>query len=631
MAAITVCVACPALGGALALADAGAFNTAIQRLASAHLGRPISFSQLRLHLLDAHPKAEVENLVVGAPPWAGPLPLLTVQHLALKLQPLPLLIGRIEPTEIVARGLNLNLVRRGSDQESWRFPHPSHPGSVRSFVLDGGAVTLNDYARQVFLKGSFQQRIGDGLLSTFNLQAEGSVKGGEVKIRLNGGPLQRGFGRQPYNMAATVIDGGTLIDLNGQTRKPLDFDHFAFSIHARGPNLADLHYLFSLLPLNSRAYDVQAAVSRNGPLLDVSQMRGRIGDSDISGSSHSDRSGARPKLNVQLASKTMALIDMQTFLAPAPPHAVVRLRPGSAAPRRTGGPPIPPNNFDLSRLKASDFDTQIKVGEITGAKTRVNNLLAHIRNDNGVLVADPVLLNINPGRARIRLIFDTRSSKPKLAMQASLVGARLAALKGRRNAPIDGAADFWINVKGVGPSPAAIAADASGRAAFRIAAGHLPKAQAGVLGGDAMGALDGVFNKTAAKAPLRCAVGEFSGEHGLFDTHELLLAVGDGAANGTGTIDLKSQTYQLQLRAIAKRSGLFKFDLPVAVTGPLNHPRAAIDMKKDGGLAVLKGVVHGVEGAALTAAKVQKPPLAQIDCEHLLSEVPAYVDSLASN
>ena len=571
-----------------------------------------------------HPKVDADSLVIGAPSWAGPQPLLAVDHVEMTFRLLPLLVGQIEPIDILARGLKLNLVRRSPDQQSWSFSKGGAPhlGMVRSLVLDGGVFSLSDYASQIFLTESFDQKIGGGASSAFIVNAHGGVKGGEVQVRLNGGSLQR-KDTDSYPMFAEIVDGATVVDLKGWTTTPLDFQHFMFAVHARGPNLADLKYLFSLLGMNSRSYDLKANAKRDGPLLDLTDLSGRIGDSTISGSSHSDRSGVRPRLKLQLASTVVTLSDLQTFLAPAPLHRAARIQPGASAPRNPAGP-ISPKDFDLARLRASDFDAEIKIEQVTGMKPAMHDLRARIISQNGVIVADPMIFNLVPGLGRLSLTFDVRSPTPKLALRASLIGTQLATLKGRQHAPIDGAADFWLNVTGEGRSPAAIAASSTGRAAFRIAAGHLPKVQAGILGGDALQALNGVFNKTASSAPLRCVVGEFSGAKGEFVVHQLVLAVGDGVATGAGTVDLKSQIYRLQLEPVAKTVGLFRFDLPVQITGPLNRPKAAIDVKKDGGLALMNGLVNGAAAPVLTAAGVRKTVRPAIDCDRLLTEAAAY-------
>jgi uncharacterized protein involved in outer membrane biogenesis len=611
---------------ALAVADSGALNTAIERVASARLHRRVAFSSLRLYLLSANSRVEADNLVVGAPPWAGAQPLLTVDHLEIRLRLLALLFGRIEPIDITARGLNLNLVRRSADLQSWSFSKGSSPplSKIRSLVLDGGNFTLADYGRQTFLKGSFNQKVGRGVSSAFIVNAQGSVKGCEVRVRLNGGPLQRKT-TDPYPMSAEIVDGGTVVQLIGQTKAPLDFQHFTFAVQARGPNLADLHYLFSLLAMNSRRYDLRANATRDGSLLDLTGLTGKIGESDISGSSHSDRSEARPKLKLKLFFNVLTLGDMKTFMSPSPAHAAARVQPGSPAPKSAAGRPISSKNFDLARLRASDFNADISVLRITGIQPPIINLRARVLSHGGLIVANPVVFNLKPGLAHLSLTFDVRPPTPKLALQASLVGTHLATLKGRQHAPIDGAADFWLSARGEGLSPAAVAASSSGRAAFRIAAGHLPKVQAGVLGGDAMQALNGVLNKTASSAPLRCVVGEFDGARGEFSAHRLILAVGDGAAEGAGVVDLKGQTYQLQLRPIVRMPSIFKFDLPVRIGGPLNQPKAFIDLAKDDGLAVIKGAVGGVAATALTVLKGKTPPPLRLACEPLLTDAAGYV------
>jgi len=407
--------------------DGGALDGPLKAAASAWLGRTVEFGRLRAHLLSGDPSLTIDHLVVGNPSWAGPGPFLTLDEGLVRLRLLPLLIGRFEPVALTMDGLDLNLKRVKRGQDNWTFQghNTGLLSRLSSLDVSRGRLAYDDWVRDISITGvlAHQGARSDGAALT--ISGAGTVKAAPVIFSVNGPHLQGRPGASPYPMSVQVQDGATQVSFIGVTKTPFDLLHFDFDAHAQGPNLADLHYLFGLLAPNSRAYVLDTRVRKDGPRLYFDRLQGRVGASDLSGSAFSDRSGARPLLKLLLGSNHLAREDVEASMAAAPSHQAARSQVGSPT-KGTSGRLFSGAPFDVARLQAADFHAVLKVGVLTGYEPVLRGLSVTLDNSDGLLTVDPVTFETGPGSGRASLVLDARRSTPRLKLQASLIGARLA-------------------------------------------------------------------------------------------------------------------------------------------------------------------------------------------------------------
>jgi uncharacterized protein involved in outer membrane biogenesis len=613
----------------LAGVDAGLFDRAIEAAVSVKAQRAVRFTRLTAHLLSSRPWISVEGLWIASPRAITREPMLRAPLVTAKLRFAPLLIGRFDPVEMTLVKPQLHLVRLRPGVTNFTFGQGGTPGflkSTRRLTIADGVLALDDVQRRTTLLGVFSQQDRPGDPAPFRLAGGGVIQGGAYTVLARGADVNGRPAGASYPFSADIHDGDTAIELSGTSGRPFDFQKLDLAARASGPNLAALGYVFGFGAPNSAPFELTGRVSRDGPRVEVSDIRGRLGRSDLTGEISSQRRSHRPSLTeARLTSGVAYLSDVRALLHARPPHAVARAASGASPPsagkNAEGGLSNAP--FRAPGLPKTDLQIEFSAAQVPDAPLPVRHLTTKVTWSGGRLAIVPVSFDTAPGRADLSARLNFASATPSFALGGSLRGARLAALRRGLGRTVDGDFDAAFNLSGEGRSPRAMAASASGRVAFRLSHGRVQRVKAAVLGGDLVQAVEAAVGAKPRRTPLYCAVGEFAAVDGRLHARRLDILTGAGAISGSGDIDIADGALSLVLTSAPTGKGPH-VSTPIALKGSLGHPVVT--------LAPAPGARRGGVARALAIVKrsvasvISRPHLPVLpSCPTLMAEAAGYV------
>ena len=90
-------------------------------------------------------------------------------------------------------------------------------------------------------------------------------------------------GDESYNVDIKARAGATRARVWGALPVPLDFQRFTVRTRLTGEDLEDIYHLLGLCVPSTPPYEVTGLLERNGRVVRLSDMQGRMGESDIAG------------------------------------------------------------------------------------------------------------------------------------------------------------------------------------------------------------------------------------------------------------------------------------------------------------------------------------------------------------
>ncbi|WBO24367.1 AsmA family protein [Sphingomonas abietis] len=598
--------------------DRGWLDRPIAGWASHKLGHVVQFDSLDAHLLSADPWFAVRHLTIYGPKWALGSRLAQVDALEAHLELRPLLWGEVRIPTLILEHPRLRLIRLRDGRNNWtmRGTSPSRPpfavlAGTRTFRIKDGELSFADNNRDVRFTGTFSQ---DGRPSLpFALRGRGQVREGEFELAARGGPLHGASVRRPYPFVAHLADGRLSLDAKGTSGQPFDLVRYDLAIASRGPNLADLAYLFDLKTPNSAPFSLTTHAKANGPLVSFGDLTGRTGKSDFTGWIRSDQTTPRHKVTAHLRSSHWSREDVEAWLSPVPPRAIARSTSGRLLVKPRGPWILSDEPFPVDQLRAVDSVSRIQIGSVDGYAVPLKAVKAEIALDHGRLAITKLSANVQGGTLSGNVRLDASRANPILQVKADVHAIDLSRISTPASLRMGGLLDLRIHMRGAGRSVHSAAAAASGGGAIRVTGGRLPRPAAFLLGGDALRAV-GTFGRKNDPLSLDCARATFAGSGSKMNVEDFAIVTPEGFTAGQGWLDLATERFSLTLRGQPAHRRLFQVAMPVSLHGSLARPSASLLPARNAEKLGLKGKL-GVALSPLAAIlPLGKAPPASIGC-----------------
>lgn len=546
------------------------------RLLSARFHRQIRFESLQANLLSFDPTLTVRGLVIDNPAALGGGHLAEVRWLHLSFYRAALWHGSFRLRTIAADGVDLHLIRIRPGENNWTFS--TSPGSGPAFEpfrgvtrlsISDGHVDIRDHGRKLVIAGPFGQDTTGSL--PFHLAGSGTLAGFPVAIALRGGPLHGSAVGQSWPLIARIIDGATRVDAHGTTGDAFSVSIFDLAIAARGPNIADLGYLFHLSAPNSMPYQLRAHGQSDGEHFAFSGMSGVVGHSDVRGWIRSDHSQARKQIRAAVISNVLDRNDVEALLAPVPSRAMARAMPGAVKVTANSRWLLPDAPFGLTRIRSTDFDITVRAGSVANFALPLHNLSTGVRLNQGVLHFDRFASELYGGRLTGAASLDARDDLPRLVVTGRLRHARLIRTAAGNALGANAALNLSFDVHGPGRSVHEAAGRATGTVAMRMSGGVVPRRAGWIMGGDLLRAI-GASDRMKNGLPLTCAAIDLSGSGGPFSVRRFKVQTPLGFATGSGIVDFGREEMRILMQGHPSQQRLFQISTPLQIEGPLQKP-----------------------------------------------------------
>jgi hypothetical protein len=415
LAGIAILVAVPLAALVIAFAakvtiDASRWQDAIAQKATDALGRPVAMQGVVRLTLGRELVLRIGELRVLNPPGFDAKEFLSVGDARVRIGWLDALRGQARLRGIEASDIGLWLERAADGRENWALVPPRDPAAART-EFDLGYIKLSRMAlRYHDLRAATQRAIdldelegSAGSDQPLRLALRGQLPGQHpYRLRVNGGPLQQlQGGAQPWPFSLDFKAAGARLHTEGefdagQGEARLRFD-------ADADDLAQAGRLLGVGLPQAGAAALTGAVVAKADVIALSQLQGRLGESEFSGQLVLGFGGARARLSGDLS---VAVLDSSPWLA-AEGHT-----PGEAP--RDGTPAW--QAVALRDIVPLDLDLKLNVDRWLGLPVRLRDTKLSVQADaRGVRAPMSATVAGAPLSGRVHL--DTAAPMPTFALE----------------------------------------------------------------------------------------------------------------------------------------------------------------------------------------------------------------------
>src|ERR1700744_4394565 len=196
-----------------------------------------------------------------------------------------------------------------------------------------------------------------------------------------------------------------------------------------GKELAEGFYLTQLALPNTAPFDLRAHIARNGLRFAVTDIAGKVGESDLHGKLDIDATRKRPSMTGELISDQLRMKDLAASLggktakggnsldAKTEKTAAAkqqRTQPEKEAPADPNARLFPDAHLQVDRVRAMDADVHFQAKSIQAGSVPFKKVALHVKLDDGILSLDPFAFEMPQGHLTGNAKIDARKQVPKV-------------------------------------------------------------------------------------------------------------------------------------------------------------------------------------------------------------------------
>ena len=441
-------------------------------------------------------------------------------------------------------------------------------------------------------------------------QANLSAPGPGQLIQLN---VEGTYQDQPLHVSATTTEPD-VVGTSGPMPMMLEAQAAGATVTARGTMPPRLSAAGLDMVVSMRAPDLSALSPLAGRALPPAKnltIDAKVGDAGVKlrgvavrdlvvASSLGDVSGQftvdwAPRLTIDgaLTSHTLDLDGLAPggvsgplpSIWPAAPDAGQVSIPASPPPNppTSPGSTMPSGSLPLARLRATDADLNLTVGDLNVAGKRYGDIQAHLQLLDGKLALNPFRAMAPEGAITGGASIDASSDVPPVAVtlrSPSISAAAVAAAFGYPDTAT-GTMQVDAQLSGVGQTVQALQDTLTGHLGLAMVNGTVEDSLVEALIGSALDTA-GIQSFGSGTSQVRCFALKIDFQHGQGSFRALAADTSRLVLDGTGQLDLTTQSADLHLRPRV-RLGPTEVAAPVSLRGPFGQMRASLDPVMGGG------------------------------------------------
>lgn len=541
------------------------FRPLIQQHIYSRSHRHLDFDELHFGLSrEWEPTVRVRGLTIENAPWADRRPLVRAGELRATLAWRSLTDDRIIVTRLVLADADVDLELQADGLRNWRLRHPDDrgPGRIRVLALDAQRSRLRFVDRGLDLEFSAE---------TAPLAANESIAGREAlpltrTIVFRGASAGLPFsGEVHVSDLLTFFDTGVPFALRGNASAAhahMEIEGTAADlaklaevdarVRMTGATLSELGPLLrSSLPA-SKAFAIDAHVHKAGGRSALSQLRLRIGQTDIEGELvylQPRSEDARPFLQAELRSDAADLGDIASH-----------------------------HGFDASRLKRLDAQLSLKVARLKAAAIgSVQGVGLSALLKDGVLTVDPMHFGIASGQVSGGIKLDANRVPSSAEIKLDLNGLRLDRLLPQMPEAqrIGGLLHGHAVLHATGDSVAALRSSLAGSVTLGLNQATIASRLEARLALNA-GAMFRTLLGANEQMPVQCASLLLDFHRGVGTARRLSLETERMQLIGGGTVDLPGESLDLLITPHPKQFALLALHDSIQVKGPFHAAKITL-------------------------------------------------------
>ncbi|HEY1212679.1 MAG TPA: AsmA family protein, partial [Bryobacteraceae bacterium] len=478
----------------LAFMDWNWFKHPIERAASAKTGRTVTIAgTLNVHIWSWTPTVVVNGLTLGNPPWEANRPMAKIERLEIHLKLLPLLKGDLILPRLALLRPDVYLHQDKSGRANWTFENkaptnapaskPTKLPVIRDLLIQDGKLQIVDEMRKLRVNGTIQahEQKSQADPTPFRIAGQGTINDQPFELTVAGGPLVNLDPDHPYPYDLNITAGDIKVASKGKVLEPFNLGKMEADVALSGRDLAEGYYLTQLALPNTAPFDLRAHIARNGLRFAVTDINGKVGESDLQGKLDVDASRKRPSMTGDLVSDQLRMKDLAASLGNktakggnsldakserAAAAKKEKAKSGEAQPADPNARLFPDAHLQVDRVRAMDADVHFRAKSIQAGTVPFKQVAFRVKLDNGVLSLDPFAFEMPQGRLSGDVKIDAREDVPKVHIDVRVKDIQLDQLKGKApgaQPPLGGVMQARMVVNGTGDSVHKVMSDANGK------------------------------------------------------------------------------------------------------------------------------------------------------------------------
>ncbi|HEY0662956.1 MAG TPA: AsmA family protein [Lysobacter sp.] len=599
------------------------FRGPVERQVEARTGREFDIGgDLDVDLDWTTPTIRADAVRFGNAAWSKQPTMAATDRVEFQVELWPLLRRDLRIPDLRLSKPRLHLETGPQGIGNWKFGESggTQP-QFRRVWIDDGKLRFLDARQKTDIKvgiASDATQSKDDAAPPVNVEGGGRWQGKAFTVRGRAeSPLELRNRERPYRIDARAAAGATRAHARGTLLDPLRLRDFDLKLALSGQDMADLYPLLGIAAPPTPPYALDGRFTREitakGDIWHYEGFTGKVGDSDLSGSSSVETGRARPFLRANLVSKRLDFDDLAGFLGKAPQagsgEATNPALAAQAARERARTRILPDTPYDLKKLRAMDADVRLRAHRINAPKWPLDDMDGHLLLENGLLRLEPLNFGVAGGDVRSTIRMDARESPIRTRAQIAARGLNLPKLLPDLKLAQDSIGKLGgdVALTGRGNSIAAMLGSSDGDVAVGMGKGQISNLLMELAGIDIAEALKFLVSGDR-KVPIRCAFGDFSVRDGVMTTRALAFDTTDTIIVGEGTVSLRDETLDLKLRPRPKDRSLFALRAPLRVDGTFKDPGFHPDYARIGLRGALALTLGNIAPPAALLATIELGP-----------------------
>lgn len=584
-----------------------------------------------------HPRLVVEDFHMANADWAAEPEMASAKRIEMVIDLPALLHGRVEIPELRLVDPSIDLERQADGQSNWTLGVKEAAGAaspddrhempvIGRLSIENGRLRYRDRKAGLDIDTKISTVAGQGgeKGGEMRLEGEGRLHGEPFRLTARGGSLLAlREGDDPYPLTVDARVGETRGRISGTLADPVRFEGLNLDVALSGPNLGRLTRITGVPLPQTPPYDLKGHLRRDGAVLRIEDMAGRVGNSDLAGKLQIDTGRTRLFIGADLHSKVLDYRDVgpliglspsATVEAPQPkqadaaPAAAAKVPPAEPAPAsppvRDAPPPrvLPDAPLAAEQIRAVDAKVTFHGDKVEAPNVPLNAVDLDLTLQDGLLQLKPLRLGVAGGQVNADIRLDARHDPVTTDYDVRLSKFRLERFLD--SAGLSGSGDGIINgrvrLTGQGDSVRKSLGSANGNMRFVIDHGTISNLAVALAGLDIARAL-GLWATGDAPIPLRCFVADFDVRNGVMTPKTFVLDSSNSTLTAEGDISLAREQLDLRLLAHPKTPTLVSARTPITVSGAFSRPSVGVE-----------AAPLGARAAGAVALGVLLTPLASI-------------------
>ena len=559
-----------------------------ERIASRTTQREVKVAdgfQLYLNPFNIHFRAE--GLTVSNPAWATKPKFFESRLIDSNIAIIPFLFSeknRINRLLLDQGNVDLEWDATGK-RNSWTFGDPNVKGKplelplIHRAAITGTTLRYRDPRMQLVTDIKFDTiRAANTQVATEDIRFDGTGSLRGKPFTLNGqllSPNETVSGGH-NRFALNAVSASDHMQVSGTLPGATVLEGADLSVKVRGANLARLFDFLGVAVPDTRSYHFTSHLTKEGRAWHFRRLNGAFGDSDLAGNMVISQPNNRLKIDADLKSRSVDIIDVGPFIGYNPQKLEAQGAHGTVT--QVAGTPriLPDAPLRIDALDNFDAHVVYAVRDIRAPHLPVSNLGLTLDLDHRLLKLSPLTFEMSQGHVASDIIINARQQPVLTDYDIRLAPTpmgKLLAGWGVSESGTTGVIKARVQLRGRGNTVHDSLAASDGRIAIILPKGTMWTRNIQLSELDVGTFITKMFAKKLEKpVEINCGLIAFTVRGGTAAADPILIDTTKNVITGRGNFSFKDESLDLALRADAKTISLFSAQSPVGIGGHFASP-----------------------------------------------------------